>query len=122
MIELRNTTFTGNPQQDAALSGENARDANSALRERLAGFTYGPFHYTAFGATSNEIPIKSPDRPVAVLLVNCYALTDPTGLVGAVGALTFRWDSATNNAYVTEPYGLTANIVYALTFLVIRQS
>jgi hypothetical protein len=120
MIELRNTNFTGNAEEDAALSGENARDTNAALSERVAGGVFGPFVYVAVGATTAEIPIKCPNgRPQGVLLINCYATSAPSSLVSAVGALNFRWDGGTMNAYVTEPSGLSANTSYGLTFLVV---
>ena len=121
MIELRNTNFSGDPKADAAMSGENARDTNAALAERVAGSIFGPFSYTAVGATTAEIPIKCPNgRPRGVLLINAFAQSAPSSLVSAVGALNFRWDSVSLNAYVTEPSGLSANTSYGLTYLVVE--
>lgn len=117
-IEPRHTNFTGDAAQDAVLAGENARDTIEALGDRVVTRMYGPFTYTAVGATTAEIPLKcAKGRPKAVLLVNCYLVSAPSALVAAVGALNFRWDGF--NAYVTEPSGLSANTAYGLTYLLV---
>ena len=119
MTELRNTSFSGNAADDALRSAENARDANTALAERVLGYVVGPTLYTAAGATTSTMGVACLRQPKGVLLLNAALNTDPASDLGAVSRCNFQWDSATNTANVFEPSGLTAGSVYSITFLVV---
>jgi hypothetical protein len=119
MTELRHTSFSGEARDDAARSAENARDANVAIGERVLGFVYGPFDYTAQADTTKTIGILCTRRPAGVLLLNAYLSTAPADDLAAVARCNFVWDSVNSVAQVFEPSGLTANSAYNLTFLVV---
>lgn len=119
MTELRHTSFSGNAADDAVRSGENARDTNAALGERVLGFVYGPFDYSAQADTTKTIGIPCARRPAGVLLLNAYLGTAPADDLGAAARCNFVWDATNSVAQVFEPAGLTANTVYSLTYLVV---
>lgn len=119
MTELRHTSFSGNATDDALRSTENARDANVAIGERVLGFVWGPFVYTAQADTTKVIGIPCTRRPAGVLLLNAFLGTSPADDLGAVTRCNFVWDAASSVAQVFEPSGLTAGSVYSLTFLVV---
>lgn len=115
----RYTSFPGKADQLAARLGEFARDANNALERRVLGRVKVVQRYAATGSTATRITLTSLDKPpYGVTLVRAEKVDDPSAVVAATPTLGFGFTN--NQINVFEPGGLTANVYYNLTFLILE--
>jgi hypothetical protein len=121
VTELRHTIFSDDPKRLALQLGENAQDANEALREVIRGRVVRVIGYLASGATTSTItlPVETSHTSYGVLLVRAYAASNPGVDIPAQGRLNFSQPDSTT-LKVFEPSGLTTNIYYDLTFLILE--
>lgn len=112
----RHTAIRNDPATSSRQNAENARD----LRDELAG---QPKHrivtveqYTAVGAVTAKVPLLATKLPVGVELIRAAAYYAQGDQLEARGNANFVWDSTTQTVGVFEPTGLSANVVYTLTF------
>ncbi len=115
----RYTQFSERWEDARPQLAENVRDTHQALEERVTGRLVTIRRYPASGATTNKIPLgaMSP-APAAVLLVRAYASDNAGADLGATARLNFYLDAS--GVGVFEPSGLTASVLYDLTFLVLE--
>lgn len=115
----RYTSFPGDPGQLAVRLGEFARDANSALERRVLGRVKVVERYAATGSTSTKLTLTSLDAPpYGATLIKAERVDDPSAVVAAIPTLGFSFVNNTINVF--EPGGLTANVYYNLTFLILE--
>lgn len=122
MTTLRHSSFsTKDIGTLASQLGENARDTQAAVDERVRGRIANIPLYSATGATTTRItlPTNPPATPYGVLLVRVALSSAPTADL----TLTPRYNFAVQDTliYIYEPGGLTANISYDLTFLILER-
>lgn len=98
---------------------EEQRDTRGAIEARLPGRTVVVERYVAQGLATAKISIQCERFPVAVQLVDARTYFDQGGPLTLSPSFSFVWDSLTFTAQVYEPGGLTSNVAYRLTFLVI---
>lgn len=116
---IRHTSFSDKPEVAARQAAENARDANDLFARRVVGYLVTVPRYGAIGVTTAKLKLPQiGKRPAAVLLVRAIETNDPGGNAGAVGSLNFYHD--TTGVGVYEPSGLSADVKYDLTFLVLE--
>jgi hypothetical protein len=115
---VRHVTINEDPKVAAKQNGENARDLNEALQRKVDGYYASVTGYAAAGSGSKISLQPGPVRPMAVLLVRACSTTDRGGDLGAVTRCNFYHDA--NGLGVFEPSGLTSNVQYDLTFLVLE--
>lgn len=119
---VRHTTFSDKPEVAAKQAAENARDVNDLFARKVTGYLVTVPRYAAVGASTAKIKLEqlaTNARPAAVQLARARATNDPGGnLTGVSGSLNFYHDSSGIGVY--EPSGLTANVKYDLTFLVLE--
>lgn len=115
----RYTAFPGDPAQLATRLGEFARDANGALERRVLGRVKIVQRYAATGSTSTRITLTSLDTPpYGVILARAERVDDASAVVAATSTPGFSFINNTINVF--EPGGLTANVYYNLTFLILE--
>lgn len=121
MIGPRHTTIDSDPTVAAEQNAENARDTLDALSTKVAGSLVTISSYTANGSTTTKIPlVATAAAPSAVVLVRAFAVSDPGADCGASPRANFYYDGSSYALNVYEPSGLTAGVVYALTFLIVE--
>lgn len=114
----RYTTIDRDPARAAQQLSENARDTLEALKARPTGKRFVLERYTATGSTSTRIPIGAVGRPWAVRLARAVPVNDESAALTVTPTLNFAWNSTSKAVDVFEPYGLTADTVYKLQFVV----
>jgi hypothetical protein len=115
----RYSAFPDDTGQLAVRLGEFARDANRALQGRVLGRVKVVAHYAATGSTSTRIALTALDSPPhGVILIRAEQADDPNAAVPAVTTPGFNYLNNTVNVF--EPSGLTANVYYNLTFLIVE--
>lgn len=115
----RHTTLSADPSALAEQCGENARDTNEALAHKVSGYVKAVSAYSAVGATTATIPVVAASAPPqAVLLVRAAQHFAPSVAVAVTASLDWYYINGQIGVY--EPSGLTANISYDLTFLILE--
>lgn len=115
----RYTAFPGEPEQLAARLSEFSRDANYALERRVLGRVKVVLRYAATGSTSSKITLTSLDTPpYGVIMFRAERVDDASAPVLATSTPGF--DFLNNTINVFEPGGLTANVYYNLSFLILE--
>lgn len=98
---------------------ERDRDGRDALAPKLDARPVVIERYVAVGSTSARIPISASRLPYAVPLIDARLHGDQGAPLTLTPNYSFVWDAATKTAQVYEPSGLSANVAYRLTYLVI---
>lgn len=116
---IRHTIVSSNPRSAAVQAGENARDANESIDERLAAYLVTVERYAATGSADAQVRLttRSRIRPRAVLLVRAQKTYDRGARVPAAMAVSF---SQVDDVLAFEPGGLTASEFYDLTFMLVE--
>lgn len=117
----RHGTIDKAPELSHRQASENARDTQEALDRKVSGHFAIVSRYTATGDSTQVIRLEaSARRPLAVILVHAAPVGDPSSPLNPIPGYSFAWDATTKSLDVYEPFGLDANVIYTLTYLVLE--
>lgn len=114
----RHTAIRSDASVSARQNAENARDLRDEISAMPRQRTVYVDQYMAVGSTSAKVPIYGAKSPAGVQLIRAAKYFEQGEPLTLTPNYNFVWDSTTQTIGVFEPSGLTANVIYTLTFLV----